>query len=155
MDIVVRPTQKSDIDSLIPLIYAYIVDFYKKPAPPESKVRNIIEVCLKQREGIQFVAQREGKLIGFATLYFSYSTTRADRITVMNDLYVIEDERGSEVSTELFIACQEYSEAHRFAAMEWITAEENHRAQRFYDKMGGKVTDWKNYSIENRKLSKK
>lgn len=148
MAVIVRPAQTKDLDELTNLMFEYIVDFYQKPKPPIKNVHNIIDVCLEETAGIQFVAEREGRLIGFATLYFTYSTTRADRITIMNDLYIIESERGSDVGTQLFTACQDYSESHGYAAITWITAEENQRAQRFYDKMGGKMTDWKNYSIE-------
>jgi hypothetical protein len=40
---------------------------------------------LDKNLGIQYIAENEGEFLGFATLYFSFSTTRADKITIMND----------------------------------------------------------------------
>lgn len=93
MSVNVRPAEKKDREELTKLMYEYIVDFYQRPRPAVEKVHDLIDMLLEKEEGIQFVAEKEGKLTGFATLYFTYNTTRADKITVMNDLYVVEEER--------------------------------------------------------------
>lgn len=147
MTIKVRPAEQKDKEKLTVLMYEYIVDFYKRPKPPVEKVHHIFDLLLKKDEGIQFVAENEEDLLGFATLYFTYSTTRADRITVMNDLYVIEADRGKGVAQELFQACENYTKSNGYAHMSWITATDNYRAQRFYEKMGGVRGDWFNYTI--------
>ncbi|MFD1708885.1 GNAT family N-acetyltransferase [Siminovitchia sediminis] len=147
MSVKVRTAVKEDKKELTELMYEYIVDFYQRPRPPIEKVQSLIDRLLEQKEGIQFVAEKEGKLTGFATLYFTYSTTKADQITVMNDLYVIEEERGKGSAQELFKACESYSKENDYAHMSWITATDNFRAQRFYEKMGGIQGDWLNYTI--------
>lgn len=145
--ILIRPAKLDDLNVLTELMYEYIVDFYKRPKPPIEKVQNLIKMLFEQQEGIQFVSQHNEKLVGFATLYFSYSTLQAEKVAIMNDLYVIESERGSGVATELFEVCHQYSKEHGCAYMSWITASDNKRAQRFYEKMGGIVGEWLNFSI--------
>ena len=147
MTIEVRPAEQKDREQMNVLMYEYIVDFYKRQKPPVKKVDHIFDLLLQKEEGIQFVADSEGELLGFATLYFTYSTTKADRITVMNDLYVVEKARGEGVAQKLFKACEHYSKSNGYVHMSWVTATDNDRAKRFYEKMGGVRGDWINYTI--------
>ncbi|MBN3526775.1 GNAT family N-acetyltransferase [Paenibacillus apiarius] len=147
MSVMVRPVEPSDKQELTSLMYEYIVDFYQRPKPEMEKVHCLIDTLLEKKRGIQFTAQKEGKLIGFATLYFTFSTTVSDQITVMNDLYVVEEARGTGAAQALFQACATFTKENGYARMTWITASDNYRAQRFYDKMGGTRGNWINYSI--------
>jgi ribosomal protein S18 acetylase RimI-like enzyme len=147
MSLIVRNAGPDDVNRLTELMYEYIVGFYKKPRPAAEKLHTLIHNLLEKQTGIQFVAEQDGKLVGFATLYFAFSTMRADKITIMNDLFVMEPYRDTEVETQLFLECQRYSQDHEYAYMSWITATDNQRAQRFFEKMGGVQGDWVNYSI--------
>ncbi len=102
MSLIIRCVEEDDMNQLTDLMYQYIVDFYKRPKPPIKNIHNLIDTLLEENRGIQFVAELDGKLLGFATLYFSFSTTKADKITVMNDLFVVEIARGTGVAQELF-----------------------------------------------------
>ncbi|MNY59711.1 aminoalkylphosphonic acid N-acetyltransferase [compost metagenome] len=94
------------------------------------------------------MAEHNGELVGFATLFFTFSTMKADKITVMNDLFVIEQFRGTEVESQLFLECQKYSQNHGYANMTWITSTDNKRAQSFFEKMSArKGKDWVHFSI--------
>jgi ribosomal protein S18 acetylase RimI-like enzyme len=145
--VTIRQPLVEDTSRLKELMIQYIVGFYKFREPDDAKLNELIHVLLEQREGIQFVAESEGNLVGFATLYFSYSTLRATKIAVMNDLFVIEEFRGQGAAAKLFAACKGYAARNRYANMSWTTAKDNLRAQRFYEKMGGDRGDWLTYSI--------
>lgn len=146
-NVVVRVAEIGDLNELTTLMYEYIVDFYACPKPPIVKLHSLIGMLLYKQQGIQFVASQHEKLLGFATLYFSFSTTRTDKITVMNDLYVVAEMRGTGVAKSLFEACHFFTKENGYAHMSWVTAADNRRAQRFYEKMGGKSGNWINYSI--------
>ncbi|MFY0758241.1 GNAT family N-acetyltransferase [Metabacillus dongyingensis] len=147
MSLIIRHPNETDLGALTVLMYEYIVDFYQCPKPPMQKIHQLIKTLQQEEKGIQFLAEENGKAVGFATLYFSYSTTRAEPITIMNDLYVQEAYRGSGAAEKLFKSCQTYSKQHQYAAMTWETARDNARAQRFYEKMGGRKGDFLTYSI--------
>lgn len=147
MSLLIRNAEINDLNSLTELMYEYIVGFYKKPKPATEKIHQLIQSLLNQQEGVQFVAFQDGKLVGFATLYFTFSTMKADKYTVMNDLFVMEPYRDTEVETQLFLECHKYTQQHKFTHMSWITATDNERAQRFFDKIGGVQGDWINYTI--------
>jgi ribosomal protein S18 acetylase RimI-like enzyme len=145
---VVRRTEPGDVERLLPLMVEYIVDFYRHPRPSDDDLRRLVDVCLKGEEGVQLVAERDGELVGFATLYFTWGTLAAAREAVMNDLYLAGSARGSGLAEELFRACAEESRRRGAPAMVWETAPDNFRAQRFYDKMGSTREPWVTYSIE-------
>ena len=146
----IRRVNEKDVDALIPLMYQYIVDFYRRPRPDEKDVRELINLLFIHPErGIQFVAEEDGKLIGFSTLYFTFSTTRVKEIAILNDLFVAPDARGKKVGEQLFKESLTFSKNHGYAAMTWKTAHDNYHAQSLYEKMGGKQTnsEWLNYEI--------
>lgn len=132
----------------MPLVLEYVVGFYRQPRPSDGDLLGLIDLLLAGDVGVSFVAEEDGSLIGFANLYFSWSTLRAGRIAIMNDLYVVESARGSGVAERLFRACAAESARRRCVEMAWETAPDNGRAQRFYDRMGGHRGEWVTYSID-------
>lgn len=148
--ITIRKVNEGDVDQLIPLMYQYIVDFYQRPRPAEKDVRELIHQLLNQPSaGVQFVAESEGKLIGFSTLYFTFSTTRVKKIAILNDLFVSSDARGKKVGEGLFKKSLAFTKENGYAVMSWQTAHDNYLAQSLYEKMGGKQTntEWLHYEI--------
>ncbi|MEW4024818.1 N-acetyltransferase family protein [Bacillus sp. YAF8] len=144
---IIRSAEPYDVKQLTDLMYLYIVDFYQRPKPPIEHIHRLIEMLFEKDRGIQFVAEQDGELIGFATLYFSFSTTKADKITIMYDLFVAEKARGTGAAQELFKSCEAFTKENGYAHMSWITASDNYRAQKFYEKMGGSLGNWLTYSI--------
>ncbi len=147
MSLLIRTVENKDLNDLSELMYQYIVDFYKRPKPSIDKVHDLIKTLLEKNRGVQYVAEQDGKLVGFATLYFSFSTTKAEKITIMNDLFVIENVRGLGVAEALFKTCEKFTKDNGYAHMAWVTSTDNKRAQKFYEKMGGSIGNWLNYSI--------
>jgi ribosomal protein S18 acetylase RimI-like enzyme len=146
----IRRVERRDVPRLAPLMLEYIVDFYRRPRPADEDLSRLIDVLLEGDEGTVFVAESDGELVGFATLYFTWGTLAAAREAVMNDLYVAEPARGTGVAADLFRASADESRRRGCAEMVWETASDNHRAQRFYQKMGSERGPWVSYSIETR-----
>jgi ribosomal protein S18 acetylase RimI-like enzyme len=144
----VRRSHERDVPQLSRLMLDYIVGFYRQPRPADQDLHRLIGVLLQGEEGVQFVADRDGELLGFATVYFTWGTLIAAREAVMYDLYVAEAARGTGMAGDLFRACVEESHRRGAPEMVWETAPDNHRAQRFYEKMGSRRGPWVTYSIE-------
>lgn len=149
----IRPVGVEDLEQLKGLIHRYIVDFYKGKSPEGCKLENHIKHLLSSDEaGTQFVAEAEdGRLAGFATLYFSFSTTRLQKIAILNDLFVDADFRGAGLGEKLFLHVLAYTKQEDYAYMTWQTAIDNTSAQALYKKMGGKNinSEWIHYEIEH------
>jgi ribosomal protein S18 acetylase RimI-like enzyme len=146
----IRRAERRDVPQLTPLMLEYIVGFYRQPRPADEDLTRLIDVLLAGDEGTVFVAERDDELVGFATLYFTWGTLAAAREAVMNDLYVVEPARGTGVAEALFRASADESRRRGCAEMVWETASDNHRAQRFYERMGSQRGPWVTYSIETR-----
>jgi ribosomal protein S18 acetylase RimI-like enzyme len=146
--LVIRQATNQDISGLYELMKQYIVDFYKQPAPKEKELKELIMHLLENpSNGLQFVAEHQGELLGFATLYFTFSTLKVKRLAVLNDLFVIPKARGKKIGEKLFKVCLEYIRENEFASMTWETAKDNKVAQALYNKMGGKLSEWLHYEI--------
>jgi ribosomal protein S18 acetylase RimI-like enzyme len=144
-----RVTQ-GDLDELLPLMRAYCA-FYEVD-PPDDALLSLSRALLADpvREGVQLIARHDGEAVGFATIYWSWATTIAARIGVMNDLYVAPTARGSGAADELILACLEECRQHGAAELTWQTAKDNERAQRVYDRIGGTRAEWVDYSLSAR-----
>ena len=60
------------------------------------------------KEGLQLIARaRDGRAVGFATVFWTWSTLSAARIGVMNDLFVSPDARGAGAAARPHRACTE------------------------------------------------
>ena len=142
----VRPARLEDRGPLIELIKGYFA-FYHAPFPGETKLRALLDALEANPDrGTQLVAQVDDRLLGFATLYSCYDTLLADRILVMNDLFVDPASRNEGVGTALFDASLAYASARGYARLDWVTAQDNRAAQRFYDRHGGRRGPWVSYS---------
>ncbi|WP_102261490.1 GNAT family N-acetyltransferase [Mesobacillus jeotgali] len=148
-ELTIRTAEERDIPKLYHLMTQYIVDFYKKPEPNEAELKNLIQhLQYHPDSGLQFVAEKEGEIVGFATLYFTFSTLQVKRAAILNDLFVSADARGYRAGEQLFKKCLSHIRENNFAYMTWETAKDNYIAQSLYNKMGGKQSDWLVYEIE-------
>ena len=143
---VVRPAEREDRPQLLELIKGYFA-FYQTPFPAGSKVEELLD--LLQRDpglGVQLVAEEGGRLQGFASLYACIDTLVADRILVMNDLFVDPSSRNRGIGAVLFEASLAYATENGYARLDWVTAADNQDAQRFYDRHGGRRGPWVSYT---------
>ena len=141
----VRPAERKDRPQLLDLIGGYFA-FYRTPYA-RPKVEALLDLLEQDPDlGVQLVADAEGRLQGFASLYTCIDTLVADRILVMNDLFVDPSLRNRGIGAALFDASLAYATAHGYARLDWVTAEDNHDAQRFYDRHGGRRGPWISYS---------
>ncbi|QYR23908.1 GNAT family N-acetyltransferase [Paenibacillus sp. sptzw28] len=148
MSALVRSAELKDLTSLTELMYEYIVGFYQNPGPPIDNVHHLIRTLFDKQHGIQFVVEEIGRLVGFATLYFTFSTMKTDKIAVMNDLFVKEPFRDTELESQLYLACKKYCIDRGYANMTWITSINNTRAQSFFNRMNAiQGKDWVHFSI--------
>ena len=139
---------EADLPDLLPLVRGYC-DFYKV-APSDEDLLAVSRALIGDpaREGVQLLARRSGgEPVGFATIYWSWSTASACRIGVMNDLFVAEPARGTGLADALIEACRAECERRGSKQLVWQTALDNHRAQTVYDRVGATQERWLDYWI--------
>lgn len=135
-----------DLDELLVLMRAYC-DFYEV-APPDEDLVAVARALIDdpEREGVQLLAREpSGAAVGFATVFWSWSTTNACRIGVMNDLFVAEAARGRGLAESLIEACRVECSKRGARRLSWQTAPDNLRAQSVYDRVGATREQWVDY----------
>ena len=141
---------EADLAELLRLMRAYC-DFYEvAPADEDLLAMSQALIADSEREGFQLIARDEGgSAVGFATVFWNWSTSTARRDALMNDLFVAPEVRGSGLAEALIGECSRLVREHGGRVLEWQTARDNIRAQAVYDRVGGKRDDrWLSYSLE-------
>ena len=136
----------ADLGDLLGLMRAYC-DFYEV-SPSDEELVGISEALIADpdREGIQLIARDgDGTAVGFATVYWTWSTTGGGRIGVMHDLFVATQARGRGLADRLIEECRRQCTSRGARQLTWQTAPDNHRAQAVYDRVGGTREQWIDY----------
>ena len=145
----IRPVAEEDLPDLLPLLRAYC-EFYEV-APSDADLLAMARMLIAdpEREGLQLLARDGGgQAVGFATVFWTWTTLSAARLGVMNDLFVVPEARGSGVADDLIEACAERCRERGVSSLEWQTAYDNHRAQAVYARVGGERDErWLDYSL--------
>ena len=125
-------------------------DFYEV-SPSDEALLAMSRALLADpdREGLQLIGRNDdGRAIGFATIFWTWTTLSASRIGVMNDLFVAGDARGTGLADALIGECVERCRARGATSLGWQTAKDNDRAQAVYERVGGTRSEWLDYSLD-------
>ncbi len=144
----ILPVTPADFDELLVLVRGYC-DFYEV-TPSDRDLRAVFAALAEDpvNEGVQLIARDdEGRAVGFATVYWSWSTAQAARIGVLNDLFVTPEARGRGAAEALIAASVEQCQQRGAGHLSWQTATDNHRAQRVYDRVGATREQWVDYFL--------
>jgi GNAT superfamily N-acetyltransferase len=135
-----------DLADLLALMRAYC-DFYSE-SPSDAALLELSRALIADplREGIQLIARDSlGAAVGFATVFWSWDTTEASRIGIMNDLFLLPEARGLGLADRLIEACAQGCVERAASRLEWETGPENLRAQRVYERVGAVREPWLTY----------
>jgi GNAT superfamily N-acetyltransferase len=146
----VQRVDEADLADLLPLMRGYS-DFYEVDPPDQALLAlSLALIEDPQREGVQLIARdaEDGTAVGFATVYWMWSTSRAARIGVMNDLFVDPAARRRGVGEALIAACLDLVRQRGAVSLQWQTALDNHTAQALYERVGGVRESWYDFHLD-------
>lgn len=144
----IEPVREADLADLLPMMRAYC-DFYEV-APSDADLESLARALIADPggEGVQLIARGAGgEPLGFATVFWSWSTLSAARIGVMNDLFVVPAARGRGVGRALIEECRRRAREQGAAELAWDTAPDNETAQRLYRSLGARESRWISFSL--------
>lgn len=143
----VSKVDESNVALVLPMAREYCA-FYDAAPSEEALLAVFGSLVADPGHGVQLLATLESRPVGFATVYWSWSTLAAARIGVLNDLYVDARFRGQGVGTALMHAarnaCVDRGDIH---SLRWQTAKDNAPARALYDKTGAARSEWVDYSL--------
>jgi GNAT superfamily N-acetyltransferase len=139
----------AEFEALLPLIAAY-QRFYVVEEINEERNRNFFRRFLAPSEDGMLLGARaaDGDLVGYACLYWHFSSLKARESVLMNDLFVAAGTRGQGVGRALIDGSAAVARERGAAHLEWATAPSNLTAQRLYDSTGAERSEWIEYELE-------
>ncbi len=144
----IRPIRPEEVPRALPLFAGY-QRFYEVPDPnDEANLAFFTRFCEPSDAGLLLGCWDGDDLVGFANIYWTFSSTRVADIALMNDLFVAERARGRGLARGLLDACAEAGRARGCAALAWETAPDNTTAQRVYDATGATRSEWFAYELD-------
>jgi GNAT superfamily N-acetyltransferase len=137
---------EADLEALLPLMRAYCEFYEVAPSDEALLAMSRALIADPEREGLQLLARDDaGRALGFATIFWSWATTSAERIGIMNDLYVAPEGRGTGAAEALIEACRAECATRGAGKLTWQTAPDNERATKVYDRIGATREQWVDY----------
>ena len=137
-----------DLADLLPLMRAYCTFYESDPSDDDLRA---LATALPRRGRGRHPADRAGRApaqaLGHATVLWSWDTTLAQRLAVMEDLFVTEEARGRGVGAALIEACRRLAADRGIQWLAWETAPDNETAQRLYDGLAARAGTWFAYRL--------
>jgi GNAT superfamily N-acetyltransferase len=146
---VITTVTEADLPELLLLMRGYC-DFYEVD-PSDDALLTMSRMLIDdpELEGVQLIARDDdGLAVGFATIFWTWTTLSASRLAVMNDLFVVADARGGGHADALIAECVERARARGATELAWQTAKDNARARAVYERVGATRDErWLEYSL--------
>jgi len=138
----IEPIDVKNINEVLPLIRQY-QEFYKIENIDENKNKEFFsQFGYSSSKGCLFGYRLDGKLVAFATVYFSYASSITSKVGIMNDLFTLEECRQQGIAKKLISHCEKYAKENGAAQLQWVTAASNETAQYVYKSLGAKQSSW-------------
>ena len=142
-DVVVRPIEQGDHEAWQRLFHAYR-EFYEYDE--EQDVVDLVWGWIndESHETNALVALVDDQVVGFAHHREFARPSSGKRGLYLDDLFTEPSVRGKGIGRALITRLGEMARERGFNKVRWITAEDNHTAQRLYDGLAEK-TSWLTY----------
>jgi GNAT superfamily N-acetyltransferase len=143
----IEPISRQQLEALLPMIAAY-QRFYEVEDVDTERNRAFFSRFLGPSEdGMLLGAWRGEQLVGYACLYWHFTSLVPAETVLMNDLYVEESVRGSGIGRALIEASAAVARERGAHHLEWATAPDNETARRLYDRTGAESSEWIEYEL--------
>jgi GNAT superfamily N-acetyltransferase len=143
----IEPISSEQLGALLPMIAAY-QRFYEAEQVDDERNRAFFSrFVAPSDDGMLLGAWRAGELVGYACLYWSFTSIAPGETVLMNDLFVDPKGRGQGIGRALIDASAAIARERGALRLEWITAPNNKTAQRLYDSTGAERSEWIEYEL--------
>lgn len=138
-----RKATVQDLPQLAELFDQYRVFYHKES--DISAAEKFLKERIENKDSEIFVAESEGKLVGFIQLYPLFSSTRMKRYWLLNDLYVNENYRGKGFSKELIEEAKQLAIFTDASGVLLETGKSNDIGNQLYPSCGFEIYDEVNF----------
>jgi GNAT superfamily N-acetyltransferase len=146
-EVVVRNLEPGDREAWRRLFAAYR-EFYECEPSGHERVLDLVWGWLNDdaHELGGLVALVDGQVVGFAHHRLYSRPCEGETGLFLDDLFTDASVRGRGVGRGLILRLTEIARERGAAKVRWVTASDNHTAQRLYDDVAAR-TDWLTYDL--------
>lgn len=144
----IRQAQKTDAATVLDLIDA-LADYESLPRPDPAARQRLTEHGFGPNPRFEvFLAEVDGKAIGYTISFETYSTFLARPTLYLEDLFVLPNYRKLQAGYALFKNMVRLARQRECGRMEWQVLDWNENAVRFYERLGAKrLKEWLPYRL--------
>ena len=137
-----------EVPLVAPLYDAYR-QFYEQESDMDLATRFLSERLAADESVVLLAVEEEtGSAAGFVQLFPSFTSIAADRIWILNDLFVNPDFRRMGLGRSLMNAAKEFAKSTGAVRIGLMTAHTNTQAQALYEDLGYVMdTDYRSYNL--------
>lgn len=143
----IRMAEKKDASLVLSFIKG--IAAYEKMSDCVTVTEEILEEFVFDRKAASvFLAEWQGKPVGFALFYENFSTFVGRTGMYLEDLFVLPEARGKGIGKKLFQAVAQEAVNRGCQRMEWTCLDWNRPSIEFYLRMGAvPMSEWTNYRL--------
>lgn len=153
MTLAIRPAQPADAPLLLELIRG-LAKFEKLEHEVVATEAQLAAELAGPRPVVHaLIAERDGRAVGFALYFFSFSTFLARQGLYLEDLYVLPEERSAGAGRALLVELARRAAARGCGRMEWSVLDWNTPAIEFYKAHGAQpMSEWTVFRVSGEGL---
>jgi len=155
MSLEIRPLRAEDVPTLLELIDR-LAEYEKLDGPDADARQRLAQDAMTDPPRFRtFLAEVDGKAVGYAIYFYTYSTFLARPTLYLEDIFVLPEQRGQGAGIGLFRACVNEAVATGCGRMEWQVLTWNTPTIEFYERLGARRMDaWYSYRLDDEALAR-
>jgi GNAT superfamily N-acetyltransferase len=145
----ILPLNETRFDDLVRLIRG-LAEYEHLEAPDAAAVERLRADAFDtpRRFEAALAVDDDHRAVGYAIWYETYSSFRAKPAMFLEDIFVVQQARGSGAGQALFDHVRAIGQQRRCAQMEWIVLDWNAPARDFYHRRGAQwMKEWLLYRL--------
>lgn len=153
MSLTIRPAFRTDATQILAFI-TELAEYERARHEVIASVADIEHSLFDEGSTVHsLICERDGRAIGFAVYFYSYSTWLGRNGIYLEDLYITPEQRGGGAGRDLLRYIAREAVEHRCGRLEWSVLDWNAPAIGFYEALGAQAQDeWVRYRLDGEKL---
>jgi GNAT superfamily N-acetyltransferase len=149
MTLHIRPARRDDAAQILAFI-TELAEYERARHEVIASVADIERTLFDDgAKALGLICERDGKAIGYAVYFYSYSTWLGRNGIYLEDLYITPDQRGGGAGKQLLRHIAVEACDNGCGRLEWSVLDWNEPAIQFYRSLGAKPQDeWVRYRLE-------